>query len=323
MSNLITRYFERIRIFFATKLFELLLKNLMTKSFNCEFKFEQIKRHRNSSSRRKRNQHLFFISSNENLRINRFIRMRMRMNIFVCFARSRLRYWRVLITFWMIDRKYFVACHRCKKTFNHNDSIVSMTIKIWKISLIIASNFFLNLITNSINRRLVVYENWERVRQRSHQKMSSFKNEFEKYETHLSFFDTIHSINFFFCKLLLSIKKKLLNIEKMSTIKKNMFAKIVMLKNIIERKRRTNSCAQNNFNFKQKKNKSKNKNQFQSQNQQQNQQQNRFNQNVFNNHERDTHAKSKRKRKKIFKTMNRHVIDVNAKIIIFTIALSI
>ena len=52
--------------------------------------------------------------------------------------------------------------------------------------------------------------------------MSSFKNEFEKYEIHLSFFDTIHSINFFFCKLLSSMKKKLLNIEKMSTIRKNL-----------------------------------------------------------------------------------------------------
>ena len=131
--------------------------------------------------------------------------------------------------------------------------------------------------------------------------MSSFKNEFEKYETHLSSFDTIHSINFFFCKLLSSMKKKLLNIEKMSTIRENLFAKIVMLKKIIERERRTNSRVQNNFNFfKQKENKSKNKNQSQSQNQQQNQQQNRFNQNAFNNHERDTHAKSKRKRKKNF-----------------------
>ena len=122
--------------------------------------------------------------------------------------------------------------------------------------------FLLNLVADSMNRRLVVYENWERARQRSNQKVSSFKNELEKYETHLSSFDTIHSINFFFCKLLSSMKKKLLNIEKVSTIRKNLFAKIVMLKKIIERERRTDSRVQNNFNFfKQKEDKNKNKDQ--------------------------------------------------------------
>ena len=121
---------------------QLLFKNLMTKSFNCELKLEQIKRQHNSSSRRKRNQHSFFTSRSENQKISRFIRTRMRMNIFVDFARSRLRCWRVLIIFWIIDRKFFDACHRCKKILNFSDSIVSTTIKIWKIFFMIISNLF-------------------------------------------------------------------------------------------------------------------------------------------------------------------------------------
>ena len=79
--------------------------------------------------------------------------------------------------------------------------------------------------------------------------------------------------------------------------KKNLFAKIVMLKKIFERQRRTDSRAQNNQNiFKQKKSKNKNKKQFQQQSQQQNQSQNRFNQNIFHDFGRNTHAKNKRKR---------------------------
>ena len=121
--------------------------------------------------------------------------------------------------------------------------------------------FFLNLITNSMNRRFIVYENWERIRQRSNQKMSNFKNELKKYEIHLFSFEKMHRINFFFCKLLSFLKKKLLNIEKMSTIKENLFAKIIMLKKKLKRERCTNDNSFNNSNFNNKR-KDKNKNKF-------------------------------------------------------------
>ena len=128
--------------------------------------------------------------------------------------------------------------------------------------------------------------------------MSSFKSELEEYEAHLSSFDTIHSINFLFCKLLSSMKEKLLSIEEVPTTREDLFAKAVMLKTIIERERRTGSRAQNNSNSsKQKGGKGKNKGQSQSQGPQQGQQQGRSNQNASNDHGRDTHAESKRKRK--------------------------
>ena len=123
--------------------------------------------------------------------------------------------------------------------------------------------------------------------------MSNFKNELKKYEIHLFSFEKMHKINFFFCKLLSFLKKKLLNIEKMSTIKKNLFAKIIMLKKILKRERRTNDNLFNNSNFNNKK-ENKNKNKIQQQFQQQ--QQIQFNQNIFNDNERNTRAKSKRKR---------------------------
>ena len=101
--------------------------------------------------------------------------------------------------------------------------------------------------------------------------MSNFKNELKKYEFHLFSFEKIHKINFFFCKLLSFLKEKLLNIEKMSTIKKNLFAKIIMLKKILKRERRTNDYSFNNSNFNNnKKDKNKNKIQQQFQQQQQN-----------------------------------------------------
>ena len=62
-------------------------------------------------------------------------------------------------------------------------------------------SFLLNLVTNSMNRRFLVYETWKRIRQRSNQKMSNFKNELKKYEIHLFSFKKMHKINFFFCKL--------------------------------------------------------------------------------------------------------------------------
>ena len=88
------------------------------------------------------------------------------------------------------------------------------------------------------------------------------------------------------------MKKKLLNIEKMSTTRKNLFTKIIMLKKILKRERRTDDNSFNNLNFNNKKNKNKNKIQQQFQQQQQIQ----FNQNIFNDNERNTRAKSKRKR---------------------------
>ena len=123
--------------------------------------------------------------------------------------------------------------------------------------------------------------------------MSNFKSELKEYEIHLFSFEKMHRINFFFCKLLSSLKKKLLNIEKMSTTRENLFAKIIMLKKTLKRERRTDDNSFNNSNFNNKKeDKSKNKIQKQFQQQQQNQ----FNQNIFNDNERNTCARNKRKR---------------------------
>ena len=100
--------------------------------------------------------------------------------------------------------------------------------------------------------------------------MSNFKNKLKEYEIHLFSFEKMHKINFFFCKLLSFLKEKLLNIEKMSTIRKNLFAKIIMLKKILKRERRTNDNLFNNSNFNNKR-EDKNKNKIQQQFQQQQQ----------------------------------------------------
>ncbi|KAG6991435.1 hypothetical protein G7Y79_00052g087750 [Physcia stellaris] len=158
-------------------------------------------------------------------------------------------------------------------------------------------SFLLNLVADPVNRRLAAYENWERARQRADQKVSSFKSELEEYEAHLPPFDEVHSVNFFFCKLLPSLKEKLLGTGEVPTNREDLFAKAVMLEKTLERERRTGSRAQNNQNTsKQKGGKGKNKGQFQQQGQQQGQSQGRSNQNTSHDSGRNTHAGSKRKR---------------------------
>ena len=89
------------------KKWRLFFKILITKSFNCEFKFEIVKKFRNSISSqmhrnlmrlwmiirlslsfRERNRYelcLFFKIKNKNLKINRFIIKKLKTNIFVDF----------------------------------------------------------------------------------------------------------------------------------------------------------------------------------------------------------------------------------------------
>ena len=49
--------------------------------------------------------------------------------------------------------------------------------------------FLLDLITNSINRRLLVYERWKEIKQRSDQKMLAFKTHLKKLKIQLSEFN--------------------------------------------------------------------------------------------------------------------------------------
>ena len=72
--------------------------------------------------------------------------------------------------------------------------------------------FLLNLITNSINRRLIVYEKWKTTRQRD-MKVSIFKTHFEKFKDYLLSFEKKHKANFFLVKLKSKLKNKILNIN--------------------------------------------------------------------------------------------------------------
>ena len=154
-------------------------------------------------------------------------------------------------------------------------------------------SFLLNLVADPVNRRLTAYENWERARQRSDQKVSGFKSELEEYEAHLPPFEEVHRVNFFFCKLLPSLKEKLLGIGEVPTTREDLFAKAIMLEKTLERERRTGGNSSNNPNSNNRKGgKGKNKAQQQSQQQQQGQ----SNQNTSNDNGRNTRAGSKRKR---------------------------
>ena len=139
-------------------------------------------------------------------------------------------------------------------------------------------NFLLNLIVDSINRRLNVYERWKKAKQNSNQKISTFKIYLKNLKSHLLEFEKIHKTFIFFVKLRFEFKQKILNIDNVSNIRKNILNVVIMQKKNLKRQRENND----NLNFNQNRNDEKFKNfesdKFQQNNQNQQQQFRQINQ---------------------------------------------
>ena len=91
-------------------------------------------------------------------------------------------------------------------------------------------DFLLNLIVDSVNRRLNVYERWKNVKQNSNQKISIFKIYLKNLKSHLLEFEKIHKAFIFFVKLRFELKQKILNIDNVSNIRKNILGVVIMQK---------------------------------------------------------------------------------------------
>ena len=80
--------------------------------------------------------------------------------------------------------------------------------------------FLFNLITDLINRRLLVYERWKEIKQKSNQKMLAFKTYLKKLKTQLSEFNQKYKIIIFLAKLKQNLKFKISNINSVLHLKK-------------------------------------------------------------------------------------------------------
>ena len=97
--------------------------------------------------------------------------------------------------------------------------------------------FLLNLVTDSINRRLIAYEKFNTTHQKIDQKVSVFKAYLKKIKKKLSLFDEYYKAMLFLAKLTSVLKNKLLIMRDVPNTKETILFKIIMQKIILSRTR--------------------------------------------------------------------------------------
>ena len=110
-------------------------------------------------------------------------------------------------------------------------------------------NFLLNLIADSVNRRLNVYERWEKAKQNSNQKITAFKVYLKDLKSHLFEFEEIYKAFIFFAKLRHELKQKIFDIGSVSDTRKDILKIVIMQKKNLKRQRNGDGDDENsNFN---------------------------------------------------------------------------
>ena len=109
----------------------------------------------------------------------------------------------------------------------------------------------LNLIVDSVNRRLIAYEKFDATHQKIDQKINVFKIYLKEIKKELSPFDEYHKTMLFLTKLTSVLKNKLFTMKDVPNIKKTILFKVIMQKIILSRTREDDG----NHNFQQKNNK--------------------------------------------------------------------
>ena len=86
----------------------------------------------------------------------------------------------------------------------------------------------LNLIIDSIDRRLIIYEKFDTTHQKTDQKVSVFKIYLKEIERKLFSFDEYHKAMLFLAKFISVLKDKLFIMKNMLSIKKIILFKAIM-----------------------------------------------------------------------------------------------
>ena len=97
--------------------------------------------------------------------------------------------------------------------------------------------FLLNLIIDSVNRRLIVYKKFDATHQKTDQKVSVFKIYLKEIKKELSSFDEYHKVMLFLVKLISVLKNKLLIMRNVLSIKEIILFKVIMQETILNRTR--------------------------------------------------------------------------------------
>ena len=97
--------------------------------------------------------------------------------------------------------------------------------------------FLLDLITDSVNRRLIIYEKFDTTHQKTDQKVSVFKIYLEEIKKEQFSFDEYHKVMLFLTKLTSVLKNKLLIMRNVFSIRKTILFKVIMQETILNRTR--------------------------------------------------------------------------------------
>ena len=107
--------------------------------------------------------------------------------------------------------------------------------------------FLLNLVADSINRRLIVYEKFDATHQKIDQKVSVFKIYLKEIEKELPFFDEYHKVMLFLAKLTSVLKNKLFIIKDVPNTREAILFKIIMQEIILNRTRDGDGNSNNQY----------------------------------------------------------------------------
>ena len=97
--------------------------------------------------------------------------------------------------------------------------------------------FLLDLVADPANRRLLAYERWEEARQKSDQKVATFKAYLEELEGHLPEFTEEHRVHILLAKLKPDLKNKLLSMGSIPKSREELLATAIMQEKTMERER--------------------------------------------------------------------------------------
>ena len=121
----------------------------------------------------------------------------------------------------------------CMKSFKDDSTIqwfqhINNDHNLKSIIFVDFEQFLFDLIIDSINCRLLVYEKWIDVMQKSNQKIFAFKIYLKNIKSYMFSFEKMHKVNFFLIKFKNDLKKKILNTKEMSHTREKILVKIIM-----------------------------------------------------------------------------------------------
>ena len=131
----------------------------------------------------------------------------------------------------------------CMKSFRSDSTIqwfqhINNDHNLKNIIFVDFEQFLLDLMIDSTNRRLLVYERWIDAMQKSNQKIFAFKTYLKKIKNHMLSFVEMHRANFLLIKLKNDLKNKILNTREMSHTREEILVKTIMQKKTLKRNKR-------------------------------------------------------------------------------------